>query len=64
LGFIFGWLACLVLVIAVVVLIAGGEPVRFRAIPSTAMLILKLALGIALIAIAVVQSIHLLAEGG
>ena len=55
LGFILGWLVCLVLVIAVVVLITGGEPVRFRTIPSTAVLILKLALGIALIAIAAVS---------
>jgi hypothetical protein len=55
LGFIFGWLACLVLVIAVVVLITGGEPVRFRTLPSTAVLSIKLALGIALIAIAAVQ---------
>ena len=55
LGFILGWLACLVLVIAMVVLITGGKSVRFRTVPSTAVLILKLALGIALIAIAVVQ---------
>jgi hypothetical protein len=55
LGFILGWLACLVLVIAVVVLITGGKPVRFRTVPSTAVLVLKLALGIALIAIAAVQ---------
>ena len=55
LGFILGWLACLVLVIALVVLVTGGKPVRFRTVPSTAMLILKLALGIALIAIAAVQ---------
>jgi hypothetical protein len=55
LGFILGWLACLVLVIAVVVLITGGEPVRFRTIPSTVVLISKLALGIALIVLAAVQ---------
>ena len=55
LGFILGWLACLVLVIAMVVLITGGKSVRFRTVPSTVVLILKLALGIALIAIAVVQ---------
>jgi Sap-like sulfolipid-1-addressing protein len=52
LGFILGWLACLVLVIAVVVLITGGKPVRFQTIPSTVVLISKLALGIALIVIA------------
>ncbi len=35
LGFILGWLACVVLVIAVVVLITGGKPVRLRTVPST-----------------------------
>jgi len=55
LGFILGWLVCLVLVIAVVVLITGGEPVRFRTIPSAVLLLGKLALGIALIAIAAVS---------
>jgi hypothetical protein len=55
LGFILGWLACLVLVVAVVVLITGGKPVRFQTIPSTVVLITKLALGIALIVIAAVQ---------
>src|SRR5215831_18319316 len=49
LGFILGWLACLVLVVAVVVLITGGKPVRFQTIPSTVVLISRLALGIALI---------------
>ena len=34
LGFILGWLTCLVLVIAVVVLVTGGQPVRLRAVPS------------------------------
>jgi len=55
LGFILGWLACLVLVIAMVMLITGGKPVRFRTIPSTVVLIIKLALGIALIVFAAVQ---------
>jgi Sap, sulfolipid-1-addressing protein len=55
LGFILGWLVSLVLVVAVVVLITGGKPVRFRTVPSTAVLIIKLALGIALIVIAAVQ---------
>ena len=55
-GFIAGWLACLVLVIAAVVLITGGKPVRFRTVPGTAVLIGKLALGIALIVIAIVQA--------
>ena len=55
LGFILGWLASLVLVIAVVVLITGGKPVRLRTVPSTVVLSIRLALGIALIVIAVVQ---------
>ena len=55
LGFILGWLTSLVLVIAVVVLITGGRPVRFRTVPSTVSLIIKLALGIALILVAAVQ---------
>jgi hypothetical protein len=56
LGFILGWLACLVLVIAVVVVITGGRPVRFHTLPATVVQIAKLALGIALIVIAAVQS--------
>jgi Sap, sulfolipid-1-addressing protein len=56
LGFILGWLACLVLVIAVVVLITGGRPVRFHTLPGTVIQIAKLALGIALIVIAAVQA--------
>ena len=55
LGFILGWLICLVLVIAVVVLITSGRPVRFRTVPSTVVVIIKLALGVALIVLAVVQ---------
>lgn len=35
LGFILGWLACLVLVIAVTVLITGGRSVGFHAFPAT-----------------------------
>jgi hypothetical protein len=56
LGFILGWLACLVLVIAVVVLITHGRPVRFHTLPATVVQIAKLALGIALIVIAAVQA--------
>jgi hypothetical protein len=55
LGFILGWLMSLVLVIAAVVLITGGRPVRFRTVPSTLVLSAKLGLGIALIVLAVVQ---------
>jgi Sap, sulfolipid-1-addressing protein len=56
LGFVLGWLVCLVLVIAVVVLITGGRPVRFHTLPATLVQIAKLALGVALLVIAVVQS--------
>jgi hypothetical protein len=55
LGFIVGWLTCLVLVIAAVVLITGGKPVRLRTVPSAVVLTIKLALGIALIVLAAVQ---------
>jgi len=55
LGFILGWLACLVLVVAGVVLITGGKPIRFQTVPSTVVLISKLALGIALLVLAAVQ---------
>ena len=55
LGFILGWLASLVLVIAVVVLITDGRPVRLLTVPSTGVLIIKLALGIALIVFAAVR---------
>jgi hypothetical protein len=55
LGFILGWLASLVLVVAVVVLITDGRAVGLRTVPSTVVLIIKLALGIALIVLAVVQ---------
>jgi Sap, sulfolipid-1-addressing protein len=56
LGFLLGWLACLVLVIAAVVLITGGRPVHFLTIPGTLVVIAKLALGIALIVIAAIES--------
>jgi hypothetical protein len=40
LAFILGWLACLVAVIAAVVLVTGGEPPQPRTAPSTAALAL------------------------
>jgi Sap, sulfolipid-1-addressing protein len=55
LGFVLGWLACLLLVIAVVVLITGGRPVRFHTLPATVVQIAKLALGAVLIVMAAVQ---------
>ena len=56
LGFIIGWLACLVLVIAVTVLITHGRAVRFHTLPGDVVQIAKLALGIALIVMAAEQS--------
>ena len=55
LGFVLGWLTSLVLVIAVAVLITGARPVRQRTAPSTVALIIKLALGVALIVFAAVR---------
>ena len=55
LAFILGWLACLVVVIAAVVLVTGGKPPAPATVPSTAALAVKLALGIVLIGFAVRQ---------
>ncbi len=55
LAFILGWLACLVAVIAAVVLTTGGKPPRPQTAPSTAALAVKLTLGIVLILLAVRQ---------
>ncbi len=52
LAFILGWLACLVAVIAAVVLTTGGNPPKPQTAPSTAALAVKLALGIVLILLA------------
>lgn len=49
LAFILAWLACLVLVIAGVVLVTGGEPPAPRSAPSTAALAAKLAIGAAMV---------------
>lgn len=49
LAFILGWLACLVAVIAAVVLITGGQPPRPQTVPSTAALVVKALLGALLI---------------
>ena len=49
LAFILGWLACLVVVIAAVVLSTQGKPPAPATVPSTAVLAVKLALGIALV---------------
>jgi Sap, sulfolipid-1-addressing protein len=49
LAFIAGWMACLVAVIAVVVLITGGKPPKPHTAPSTAALVVKALLGALLI---------------
>ena len=55
LAFILGWLACLVTVIAAVILATGNSPPKPQTVPSTAALAVKLALGLVLILIAVRQ---------
>jgi threonine/homoserine/homoserine lactone efflux protein len=55
LAFILGWLACLLVVIAAVILSTGGHPPKPKTAPSTAVLAVKLALGIVLILVAVRQ---------
>ncbi len=52
LAFILGWLACLVAVIATVILATGNNPPRPQTVPSTAALAVKLALGLVLILMA------------
>ncbi|NEA53129.1 GAP family protein [Streptomyces sp. SID13666] len=49
LAFILAWLACLVLVIAGVVLMTGGEPLVHKSAPSTAALAVKLLLGFGMV---------------
>ena len=53
LAFILGWLACLVAVIAAVVLLTGGKPPAPSTAPSTAVLAVKLGLGVVLILYAI-----------
>jgi threonine/homoserine/homoserine lactone efflux protein len=55
LAFILGWLACLVAVIATVILATGNNPPEPQTVPSTAALAVKLAIGLVLILIAVRQ---------
>ena len=49
LAFVLGWLACLVVVVAAVVLTTQGKPPAPNTAPSTAALAVKLALGVALV---------------
>jgi len=53
LAFILGWLACLVAVIAAVILATGNSPPKPQTVPSTAALAVKLAIGLVLILTAV-----------
>jgi hypothetical protein len=53
LAYILGWLACLVAVIAAVVLATGNSPPRPQTVPSTTTLAVKLVLGVVLILIAI-----------
>ena len=55
LAYILGWLACLVVVIGAVILLTGGKPPAPATAPSTAVLAIKLALGVVLILYAVRQ---------
>jgi hypothetical protein len=55
LAYILGWLACLVAVIAAVILATGNSPPRPQTVPSNAALAVKLGLGIVLILMAVRQ---------
>ena len=49
LAFILGWMACLVAVIAAVVVVTGGKPPAPHTAPSTAVLVVKALLGAVLI---------------
>ncbi|GAA5022604.1 GAP family protein [Kitasatospora paranensis] len=50
LAFVLAWLACLVLVLALTVTATGGNPPKAQSTPSTAVLAVKIALGVGLIA--------------
>lgn len=55
LAYILGWLACLVVVIAAVLLATGGKPPAANTAPSTAVLAVKLTLGLVLTLLALLQ---------
>ena len=55
LAFILGWLACLVVVIAAVILATGNNPPKPQTVPSDAALAVKIAAGVVLIGIAARQ---------
>ncbi|MCX4751528.1 GAP family protein [Kitasatospora sp. NBC_01287] len=49
LAFVLAWLGCIVLVLAMVVLATGGQPLAHNSNPSTVVLAVKLALGLGLV---------------
>lgn len=51
-GFLVGWIACVVVVILIGVLLTGGRPLRPNTEPSTAALAIRIAAGVALLALA------------
>jgi threonine/homoserine/homoserine lactone efflux protein len=55
LAYILGWLACLVVVIAAVLLVTGGQPPAPNTAPSTAAVAVKLTAGLVLILLAVLE---------
>ena len=55
LAFVLGWLACLIAVMAAVILATGNSPPKPQTAPSTAALAVKIALGLVLILVAVRQ---------
>lgn len=52
LGFVLGWLATLVAIVALIVVVTGGKPLIPQSSPSTAALVVKLIAGLVLIWIA------------
>ena len=52
LGYVLGWMATLVAIVAVTVLVTGGKPLIPQSSPSTAALAVKLSIGVVLVFIA------------
>lgn len=59
LGFILGWVGCLVVVIGAVIFVLGGKPPKPQSPPTTAALIVKVLLGVILIGVAIRQRRHI-----
>ena len=59
LAFILGWMACLVAVLAAVIVLTGGKPPEPHTAPSTAALVVKALLGVVLIWVAFRQRRHM-----